>query len=85
MIEPSYPPLPPQDHNVPQDHILLVSILTAQLGVHSVAYVYPEVKIVTSAMDESVNDSYHIIPGVGNYGDRYFGTEPEDYLGTHKQ
>jgi uridine kinase len=74
-----------QDHDVPQDHILLVSILTAQLGVHSVAYAYPEVKIITSAMDELVNDNYHIIPGVGNYGDRYFGTEPEDYLGTHKR
>ncbi len=35
------------------------------------AYVYPEVKIITSAMDAMVNDSYHIIPGVGNYGDRY--------------
>ena len=74
-----------QDHHVPQDHILLVSILAAQLGVHSVAYVYPQVKVITSAMDAMVNDSYHIIPGVGNYGDRYFGTEPEDYLGTHKQ
>ena len=52
----------------------------AQLGVHSVAYAYPAVKIITSAMDSIVNDSYHIIPGVGNYGDRYFGsTEPEDY------
>ena len=70
-----------QDHNVPQAHILLVSILTAQLGVHSVAYAYPEVKIITSAMDTMVNDSYHI-PGVGNYGDRYFGTEPEEHTAS---
>ena len=71
-----------QDHNVPQAHILLVSILTAQLGVHSVAYAYPEVKIITSAMDTMVNDSYHI-PGVGNYGDRYFGTEPEEHTAVN--
>ena len=74
-----------QDHNVPQAHILLVSILTAQLGVHSVAYAYPEVKIITSAMDMDtmVNDSYHIIPGVGNYGDRYFDTEPEEHIAVN--
>lgn len=24
-----------------------------------------------------VNREYHILPGVGNYGDRYFGTEPD--------
>ena len=55
---------PPQDHDVPQDRILLVSILAAHLGVHSVAYAYPDVKIVTSAIDSVVNNNYHIIPGV---------------------
>lgn len=70
---------------MPQEHILLVSILSAQVGIHSVAYAYPNVKIITSAMDKIVNDNYHIIPGVGNFGDRYFGTEPDDYSGTHKQ
>ena len=65
---------------MPQDHILLVSLLSAQLGVHSVAYAFPEVKLITSAMDEEVNEDYHIIPGVGNYGDRYFGTEAEGYI-----
>ncbi len=48
------------------------------------AYAYPHVKIITSALDKIVNEDYHIIPGVGNYGDRYFGTELDDYLGTHK-
>ncbi|VDQ16916.1 unnamed protein product [Trichobilharzia regenti] len=30
--------------------------------------------IVTTAVDPGLNESYHIIPGVGNFGDRYFGT-----------
>ena len=84
VLFPPPPPPPPfslsQDHDVAQDHILLVSLLSAQLGVHSIAYVYPEVKIITSAMDKMVNEHYHIIPGVGNYGDRYFGTESDDYV-----
>ena len=66
-----------QDHDVQEENILFVSILAAKLGLHSVAYAYPRVRIVTSAVDNEVNDNFHIIPGVGNYGDRYFGTEPD--------
>ena len=29
------------------------------------AYAYPKVKIVTTAVDNSVNEKYHIIPGIG--------------------
>ena len=35
------------------------------LGVHTIAYAYPKVKIVTAAVDPEVNDKYHIIPGIG--------------------
>ena len=59
---------------MPQDHIFFVSILAARLGIQNVAYAFPNVRIITSAVDSEVNDSYHILPGVGNYGDRYFGT-----------
>ena len=65
-----------QDHDVREENILFVSILAAKLGLHSVAYAYPRVRIITSAVDKEVNKYFHIIPGVGNYGDRYFGTEP---------
>ena len=63
-----------QDHDVKQENILFVSMLAARLGVHSVAYAFPRVQIVTSAIDSVVDENYHIQPGVGNYGDRYFGT-----------
>ena len=59
---------------MPQERILFVSVLAAKLGIHSVAYVFPRVKIITSAVDPEVNSQFHILPGVGNYGDRYFGT-----------
>jgi uridine kinase len=66
------------DHGVPQENILFLSVLAAVPGIHSVAYAYPRVRIITTAVDETVNKEYHIIPGIGNYGDRYFGTIPED-------
>ncbi|KAL5017456.1 hypothetical protein ScPMuIL_007045 [Solemya velum] len=63
------------DHDVPEQNITLTSLLMAESGVHSVAYVYPKVKIVTTAVDKEVNDNFHILPGIGNFGDRYFGTD----------
>ena len=35
------------------------------VGVHAVAYAFPKVKMISTALDEKVNDLYHIIPGVG--------------------
>lgn len=35
-----------------------------------------QVKIVTSALDPEINEKFYVIPGIGNFGDRYFGTEP---------
>lgn len=64
------------DHDVPEENIMLLSLLMAQSGVHSIAYAFPRVKIVTTAIDPEINEQFHVIPGIGNFGDRYFGTEP---------
>lgn len=64
------------DHDVAEDNILLVSLLMAESGVHSIAYAFPQVKIVTSAVDPEINERFYVLPGIGNFGDRYFGTEP---------
>ncbi|KAL3313860.1 hypothetical protein Ciccas_007543, partial [Cichlidogyrus casuarinus] len=66
------------EHDVPQDHIILVSLIMAAQGVYSVAYSYPQVRIVTTAVDADISDKFHILPGIGNFGNRYFGTEPHD-------
>ncbi|XP_029705106.1 uridine-cytidine kinase-like 1 isoform X1 [Takifugu rubripes] len=68
------------DHDVAEDKIFLLSLLMAEMGVHSVAYAFPRVRIITTAVDKEVNDQFHIIPGIGNFGDRYFGTDaPSDW------
>ncbi|XP_061076556.1 uridine-cytidine kinase-like 1 isoform X7 [Conger conger] len=63
------------DHDVEESRILLVSVLMAEMGVHSVAYAFPQVQIITTAVDKNVDQLFHIIPGIGNFGDRYFGTD----------
>ncbi|XP_073480825.1 uridine-cytidine kinase-like 1 isoform X2 [Aquarana catesbeiana] len=63
------------DHDVQEDKIFLISLLMAEMGVHSVAYAFPRVRIITTAVDKRVNPEFHIIPGIGNFGDRFFGTD----------
>ncbi|XP_033847119.1 uridine-cytidine kinase-like 1 [Periophthalmus magnuspinnatus] len=68
------------DHDVPEEQIFLLSLLMAEMGVHSVAYAFPRVRIISTAVDKEVNESFHIVPGIGNFGDRYFGTDaPSDF------
>jgi uridine kinase len=63
------------DHSVGEENIILVSLLMAEQGVHNVAYAFPKVRIVTTAVDPELNEQCYILPGIGNFGDRYFGTE----------
>lgn len=68
------------DHDVQEEKIFLISLLMAEMGVHSVAYAFPNVRIITTAVDKRVNEEFHIIPGIGNFGDRFFGTDaPSDW------
>lgn len=67
------------DHDVPEENIVLCSLLMAESGVHSVAYAFPRVRLVTTAVDPVVNEKFYIEPGIGNFGDRYFGTEALEY------
>lgn len=58
--------------------LLIFNIYVLFLGVHTIAYAFPQVRIVTSAVDPEINDKFYVLPGIGNFGDRYFGTEPAD-------
>ncbi|KAI1295439.1 Uridine-cytidine kinase-like 1 [Halotydeus destructor] len=63
------------DHDVPEENILVCSLLMAESGVHTIAYAFPKVQIITTAVDPEVNDRFYIMPGIGNFGDRFYGTE----------
>lgn len=63
------------DHGVPEDRILFLTLIAAPQGVHTLAYAFPQVKIISTAVDKKVNAHFFVLPGVGNFGDRYFGTE----------
>ena len=55
--------------------ITLVSILSAPEGIARIQKDHPDVEIFTPAIDEKLNDRAYIVPGLGDAGDRIFGTE----------
>ena len=56
-------------------HIKLMCIITAPEGIALVQKDHPDVDIFCAALDEKLNDHGYIIPGLGDAGDRIFGTK----------
>lgn len=54
--------------------IKLVNIIAAPEGVKTVQDAHPDVDIYVGSLDESLNDKAYIVPGLGDAGDRLFGT-----------
>src|SRR5438552_4210530 len=55
--------------------IRFVCLVAAPEGVAQVHRIFPEVAIVTAALDRCLNDHGYILPGLGDAGDRLFGTK----------
>lgn len=49
--------------------------MQAPQGIHVVCKRFPKMKIVTSEIDASLDENARVIPGMGEFGDRYFGTD----------
>jgi len=55
-------------------HTRMVCIVAAPEGVRVLEERHPDVDIYTAALDERLNDRAYIVPGLGDFGDRLFGT-----------
>jgi uracil phosphoribosyltransferase len=55
--------------------IRLVCLLAAPEGIAALARAHPEVRVFTAAIDSHLNDHGYIVPGLGDAGDRMFGTK----------
>lgn len=56
--------------------VRMVSVVSAPEGVKALEEAHPDVDIVTASVDRQLNDSAYILPGLGDFGDRLFGTQP---------
>lgn len=60
--------------NVKAESIKFVCLVAAPEGVKALEEAYPQVDIFTAALDEELNEDGYILPGLGDAGDRLFGT-----------
>jgi uracil phosphoribosyltransferase len=54
--------------------IVMVSVVSAPEGIAVLQEAHPDVDIVTAAVDEGLNERRYIVPGLGDFGDRLYGT-----------
>jgi uracil phosphoribosyltransferase len=54
--------------------IRLVCVVAAPEGIALLGEQYPDVRIYTAVVDRGLNERKYILPGLGDFGDRYFGT-----------
>ena len=57
------------------ENIVFVNIVAVKEGIDKLAAAHPAVRVVTSAIDPILNEKAYIVPGLGDFGDRYFGTD----------
>lgn len=58
--------------------LTLVCVVAAPEGVDKLTGDHPDIRIVTAGLDEKLNDVGYILPGLGDFGDRLFGTFEQD-------
>ena len=56
-------------------HITMMNIIGCPEGVKTVQDAHPDVDLYLAALDEKLNDHAYIVPGLGDAGDRIFGTK----------
>ncbi|MBR5818054.1 MAG: uracil phosphoribosyltransferase, partial [Clostridia bacterium] len=56
-------------------NIRFMAIIGAPEGISRLAEAHPDVKIFVSTMDRCLNENGYILPGLGDAGDRIFGTK----------
>jgi uracil phosphoribosyltransferase len=61
--------------NVAGDHILFLALVAAPEGVEVFQRAHPDVKLFVASLDSHLNEHAYIVPGLGDAGDRLFGTK----------
>lgn len=66
------------EFGVRMERIVFICLIAAPEGIRNLFSVYPTITIVTTEVDEGLDARGQVIPGIGNFGDRYFGTDQLD-------
>ena len=55
-------------------NIIALTVISAPEGIKKIEKTHPDITIVTANIDEKLNENWYIVPGLGDMGDRLFGT-----------
>jgi uracil phosphoribosyltransferase len=56
-------------------NIKAMTLVSTDAGIREVQKYHPDIEIYTISIDEGLNDKSYIVPGLGDAGDRLFGTK----------
>ncbi|MCA1941837.1 MAG: uracil phosphoribosyltransferase [Caenispirillum bisanense] len=62
-------------HGVPDENILFLALVTVPEGMRTFNEKHPNVQVYVASLDERLDDHAYILPGLGDAGDRLFGTK----------
>lgn len=62
------------DRGVPAERIVFVSLLSVREGLDRLAGAHPQVRVLTASVEAALNQQAFMVPGIGDFGDRFFGT-----------
>ena len=57
-----------------EENIVFFNVVSCPEVLAAMYKKYPKIKVVTAAIDNCLNDKSYIIPGLGDYGDRFFNS-----------
>ncbi|XP_020253531.1 uridine kinase-like protein 3 isoform X2 [Asparagus officinalis] len=60
---------------VQEANIIFLNLISAPQGLHVVCKRFPRLKVVTSEIESGLSEDFRVLPGMGEFGDRYFGTD----------
>jgi uracil phosphoribosyltransferase len=63
-----------KEKGVKEENIIIASICTCPEGLLILNENFPNINVVMSTMDNHLNENKYIVPGIGDFGDRYYGT-----------
>lgn len=61
-------------YHVKEENLIFLNVVSCPEGLENLTTRFPKMRIVTSAIDDGLNEEKYILPGLGDFGDRYFGT-----------
>ena len=63
-----------KERGVKEEKIIFLNLIACPEGIKKVSSQFPKVRIITAVIDSRLDNKFYIIPGLGDFGDRYFGT-----------